>query len=158
MMKKITVFLIYVVMSYSPLINANESKMNTSTKITSATTMLIVKDVKASAEFYRDKLGFKIEFVIEEGTPFASVYRDGYKVYLESCPNCGKDDENSEKVAVKCGVYFMVDDVDALYEEFKSRGVEFRWAPQDQVYGNRDMKLLDNSGYQLLFATDLEKE
>ena len=50
----------------------------------------------------------------------------------------------------------MVDDVDTLYEEFNERGVEFVWTPENQEYGNRDMKLLDNNGYPLLFATDLE--
>ncbi len=138
-------------------IDADEPIMSVKTTLDSATTMLIVKDVKKTAEFYRDRLGFKIEFVVEEGTPFASVWRDGYKVFFESYPDYNEDYEDFEKVAVKCGVYFMVDDVDLLYEEFRDRGAEFVWTPQNQEYGNRDMKLLDNNGYQLLFATDLEE-
>jgi len=157
-MKKIANLLAIALVALSPAIHAKESNMTTSTKLTSATTMLIVKDVKSSAEFYRDKLGFKVEFMIEEGTPFASVFRDGYKIFLESYSSYDRDYEGFEDVAVKCGVYFMVDDVDALHEEFKDRGVEYVWTPQNQEYGNRDMKLLDNNGYQLLFATDLKNQ
>ncbi|MEM9159138.1 MAG: VOC family protein [Verrucomicrobiota bacterium] len=132
--------------------------MNPLAKLSSATTMLIVADVKKTAEFYRDTLGFEIEFVIEEGVPFSAVFRDGYKIFFESYPNYKEDYRNFEKAAVKCGVYFMVEDVDALYEELKGRGAAFAWTPQNQAYGNRDMKLLDNNGYQLLFATELENE
>ncbi len=135
--------------------------MTKNPRLTSATTMLVVEDVKKSAEFYRDKLGFVIDFVIEgdseESTPFAAVRREGYMVYFESYGSYNKDYENFRSVAVKCGVYFMVDDVDSLYEEFKNRDVDFVWPPTTQGYGNRDMKILDNSGYQLLFGTDLEK-
>ena len=131
-------------------------------KLTSATTMLVVKDVKASAEFYRDKLGFTIDFVFEENSddavPFAAARRDGYSVYFESYPSYKKDYANFVDVGVKCGIYFEVDDVDSLYEELKERGVEFAWKPTTQDYGNRDMKIFDNCGYQVIFGTNVENK
>lgn len=140
---------------------AQDNHVMKKNKLTNATTMLIVSDVKRSAEFYRDKLGFKIDFIFEPGpnmmTPFASVSRDRLKVYLESYDKYEEDYRGFEKVAVKAGVYFMVEDVDALYEEFVGRGSEPLWAPHDQSYGNRDFKLLDPDGHQLLFATEIEQ-
>jgi uncharacterized glyoxalase superfamily protein PhnB len=130
--------------------------------LTAANTMLIVEDVKKTAEFYRDKLGFSIDFVFEkndeDSTPFACVRRDSYAVYFESYPSFKEDYETFEDVKVKCGIYFEVNDVDALYEELKERNVSFVWTPTTQGYGNRDMKILDYNGYQILFGTDVENK
>lgn len=135
---------------------ASEAPMN-KTKFSSAATMLIVEDVRESAEFYRDKLGFVIESIFEgdanNPTRYAIVSRDGISIHFESYERFKQDYHDFENVAVKCGVYFLVYDVDALHDEFKSRGVDIAWPPTTQGYGIRDMKVLDPDGYQLNFGT-----
>ena len=86
-------------------------------------------------------------------TCYAMVNRDGIGVHFESYGAYRAEYREDPKVSVKCGAYFLVDDVDALYEEFKSRGLDPIWPPTDQGDGLRDMKVLDLDGYQLLFGT-----
>gem|GEM_PF-4606079 len=116
--------------------------------------MLITASVKRSAEYYRDKLGFEIDFIYEGRIPhqpnYAVVRRDGLEVHFESYEH---DEIVEQEPRVKCGVYFMVDDVDALHEEFVQREGPVGRAPMDQSYGIRDFKVLDLDGYQLLFGS-----
>lgn len=118
------------------------------TLFTSAATMLIANSVKQSAEFYRDKFGFDIDFIYEghiaNQPNYAVVKRDGLEIHFESYEH---DQVKVPESRVKCGVYFMVNDVDSLYEEFLQRGVVVKWPPTDQSYGIRDFKVLDCDGY-----------
>lgn len=127
--------------------------MNPTRLLTSAT-MLIVSSVRRSAEFYRDKLGFEIDFIhegrIANQPNYAVVKRDRLEVHFESYEH---DHALVSEPKVGCGIYFMVADVDALHSEFQARGVEVKWPPTDQDYGIRDFKVLDCDGYQLLFGS-----
>ena len=48
--------------------------------------------------------------------------------------------------------YIWVDDADALYAEFKSKGVNIARNICDQVYGCRDFDVEDCNGYRLCFG------
>ena len=128
-------------------------------KLKSGATMLAVAAVKKSAEFYRDKLGFKVDFAYEGNVPnqpnYAVVKRDSVEVHFESYEHCREPEESLRE---KCGVYIIVEDVDKIYEELLEKGVEAKWPPTDQSYGIRDFKILDCDGYQLLFGTEIKKE
>jgi len=52
--------------------------------------------------------------------------------------------------------YVWVDDADALFEEFKSRGVKMTRNICDQPYGCRDFDIEDCNGYRLCFGQDLQ--
>ena len=115
--------------------------------------MLITASVKRSAEFYRDQLGFDIDFIYEgrvaNQSNYAVVRRDKLEVHFESYEH---DQIEDPEPRVKCGVYLMVDNVDLLHEEFLQRGVIMKWPPTDQSYGIRDFKVLDCDGYQLILG------
>ena len=51
--------------------------------------------------------------------------------------------------------YIWVDDADALYAEFKSKGVTIARDICDQPYGCRDFDVEDCNGYRLCFGHDL---
>jgi len=127
--------------------------------LTSSATMLIASSVRRSAEFYRDKLGFTIDFIYEgheTGQPnHAVVRRDGIEVHFESYEHEGMEIPHCE---VKCGVYFTVADVDGIFDEFIDRGAAPLSPPTDQSYGIRDFKIFDPDGYQLVFGAVIHRE
>jgi uncharacterized glyoxalase superfamily protein PhnB len=52
--------------------------------------------------------------------------------------------------------YVWVDDADALYDEFRAKGVRIARAICDQPYGNRDFDIEDCNGYRLCFGHNIE--
>ncbi|TVR48058.1 MAG: hypothetical protein EA425_14980 [Puniceicoccaceae bacterium] len=141
--------------SYLRFTFCKKEKMN-QTRFTTSAPMLVTKSVKRSAEFYRDSLGFEIDFIYEgfvSNQPnYAVVRRDGLEVHFESYEH---DNVKDPEPRVKCGVYFMVDDVDAFHEELIGRHVAVNYPPTNQSYGIRDFKIFDLDGYQLLFGSPI---
>ena len=54
-------------------------------------------------------------------------------------------------------VLFYVPDVDAWYEEFKSRSVSVHEPPNESLQGLRDMTVIDPDGNKLRFCTRLKE-
>ena len=69
------------------------------------------------------------------------------KSLIEMRPNSAVDPEASAWDA-----YVWVDEADALYEEFKSKGVNIARDICDQPYGCRDFDIEDCNGYRLCFG------
>jgi predicted enzyme related to lactoylglutathione lyase len=114
----------------------------------------IVDDVVATANFYRDKLGFRYERFWGEPPCFAMVYRRGVTIMLKQLetpglmhPNCIADPEDGAWDA-----YIWVENADALYKEFQSKGVTIARPICDQPYGCRDFDIADCNGYTLCFG------
>ena len=61
----------------------------------------------------------------------------------------------STPVVKRGTLYIWVDDADALYAEFKSKGVTIARDICDQPYGCRDFDVEDCNGYRLCFGHDL---
>src|SRR5437867_12391151 len=81
----------------------------------------IVDDVVATANFYRDKLGFHYDRFWGEPPAFCMVKRGGILIMMGQLETKGVMRPN--RLAVENGdawdTYVWVDDADALYEEFK---------------------------------------
>ena len=118
----------------------------------------LVDDVVATANFYRDKLGFRYERFWGEPPAFCMVWRRGVVIMLSQHPKKGLMRPN--RLAVPSGdawdAYVWVDDADALHEEFADKGVKIARQLCDQPYGNRDFDVEDCNGYRLCFGHDLE--
>lgn len=88
--------------------------------------MVMVSDMKASVEFYRDKLGLTLKFESPEWTEFATgattlaLHSGGAKKPVES---------DAEKVAGRCTLGFNVSDIHKTYEELRAKGVNFAMLP-----------------------------
>ena len=121
----------------------------------------IVDDVVATANYYRDKLGFQYERFWGDPPAFTMIWRRGVVIMLGAFgkpglmrPNGAADDD-----AEGCwDAYIWIDEsADTLYEEFKSKGVKIRREIRDEPYGNRDFNIEDCNGYILCFGQNLEQ-
>ncbi len=118
----------------------------------------IVDDVVASANFYRDKLGFEYERFWGEPPAFCMVMRGGIIIMLSQLARTGVMRPNSaaDPHEDAWDAYVWVDDADALHEEFTRKGVTIVRDLCDQPYGNRDFDVLDCNGYRLCFGHSLQ--
>ena len=114
--------------------------------------VLLVRDVIASADHYRDVLGFEcLEFYGDPPT-FCILQRDNLHLMLGQVPH-GQDVTPHWRVVEKmCNVYFWVDDVDALFQEFTSSGATIDYGLCDQPYGCREFGIQDPDCHDIAFG------
>jgi catechol 2,3-dioxygenase-like lactoylglutathione lyase family enzyme len=117
----------------------------------------IVDDVVASADFYRDRLGFRYDRFWGDPPRFCMVQRGGIVIMLSqldeprgSFPNHRVDPERGAWDA-----YVWVEDAEALHAEFVANGVTIARAPCVQPYHCLDFEIDDLDGYRLCFGADL---
>ena len=118
----------------------------------------IVDDVVGTANYYRDKLGFHYERFWGEPPRFCMVRRSGIIIMLGQLDNTGvmRPNHRAEPECDAWDAYVWVETADALYAEFKSRGVTIARDICDQPYGCRDFDVEDCNGYRLCFGHDTE--
>jgi len=103
---------------------------------------LSVKDVRAAADFYANKLGFVVAFTEGDPPTFAGVNLGHVQIFLTK----------GTPVPQGCSVYFVVGDANALCEFHRANGVEIVEVPRDQPYGLREYTVRDLDGYYLNFG------
>ena len=113
--------------------------------LTGAATVLVVQDIGRSRDFYRDVLGFRVGFEYGSPTYYIVLERDDVPIHLLAAAE-------TKRAPGQGGVYIFASDVDALYEEFRSRGAQIPKAPQTYPYGMRDFDMADPDGNQLAFG------
>jgi uncharacterized glyoxalase superfamily protein PhnB len=120
----------------------------------------IVDDVVATANHYRDKLGFQFERFWGEPPCFCMVHRNGVVVMLSQLSKTGVMRPNGRALPEAddaWDAYIWVEEADALFAEFAANGVNIARGLCDQEYGCRDFDVLDNNGYRLCFGQPLEQ-
>lgn len=116
-----------------------------------STPVLPSSDYARSRAFYCDGLGFEI--VMEAGEPpaFAIVRRDGCELFIDGFRGRVRPDAGDHG----WDAYVRVDDVHALAQELRARGVEIAAGPRDTNYGMRELEVVDPDGNRLGFAQEL---
>jgi catechol 2,3-dioxygenase-like lactoylglutathione lyase family enzyme len=127
--------------------------------IASISPSFIVRNVSAAISFYRDMLGFEVEYQQPDRDPFfAIVRRDSAMILVKSVgaeplPNRKR---SAPEVAARWDAYVSVPDPDALATEFTSRGVKFFEPLKDTHDGLRGFEIEDADGYLLFFGRPRE--
>lgn len=114
-------------------------------RLRSASPVLSVDNVPDTAEHYCKMLGFEILSLYGEPPYYAVVERNGVRIHLS-------EREDTSTPIEKCAVYVYVDDADALYEEFKGKGIKMFAPPENQENGMREFELTDYNGHFLMFG------
>jgi predicted enzyme related to lactoylglutathione lyase len=114
---------------------------------------LLVDDVVATANFYRDKLGFQYDRFWGEPPCFCMVRRNGVIIMLSQSEKPGIMRPNQKAQSGDTwDTYIWVDAVDALYAEFQTKGVTIARKICDQPYECRDFDVEDCNGFRLCFG------
>ena len=111
-----------------------------------------VADLAKSIAFYRDRLGFEVEFNYENF--YASVWRDGCRLHLQCAPATPRDQaafEREERIDICVGVT----DAATLSSGFAGKGVEFSTPLRKMPYGT-EFYVRDPDGYILGFVQPVE--
>lgn len=126
-------------------------------QIGSTAACLLVRDVRASAQYYADKLGFVApQLWGDPEVTFAIPQRDDQSIMLARA-NEGKSVQANSSDFGMFGAYFWVRDVDSLHEEFVKNGAEITEEPTDRAYGIREIYVRDPDGHLLCFGSDIDE-
>jgi hypothetical protein len=131
-----------------------ESQIKTAAKCKSICPHFVVPDVLASAEHYRDALGFKIMGYWLDPPVFAIVARDDVEIQFGKSDNGALPSPNIVRRESGLDAYIWVNDLDALYAELQGRGAKILEAPLMRVYKCYELLVEDNFGYRLCFSMD----
>ena len=116
-----------------------------------AATAFVVHDVLRSVEHYRDVLGFHTDFTYGQPTFYAGVERDAVIIHLQAATE-------TKRQPGQGAVNIFVTDVDALYQELRSRGAKTLNEPKDYAYGMRDFDINDLDGNHLCFGMESKQD
>src|SRR5216684_4051320 len=110
-----------------------EPQTKAKAKCKSVSPHFVVPDVVASAEHYRDFLGFKILSYFLDPPVFAVVARDDVVFHFGESDNGAPPSPNVTRRSIGLDAYIWVNDLDALYADLQGRGAKiidnFRAAP-----------------------------
>jgi catechol 2,3-dioxygenase-like lactoylglutathione lyase family enzyme len=118
----------------------------------------VVSDVVASAEYYRDVLGFKIMGYWFDPPVFAIVARDNVEIQLGKSDDATPPSPNRVRREDGLDAYIWVDNVDALYAELQGRGAKILEPPAMRVYKCYELLVEDNYGVRLCFSMDTSSQ
>jgi catechol 2,3-dioxygenase-like lactoylglutathione lyase family enzyme len=114
----------------------------------------LVDDVFATAEFYRDVLGFTFDEFFGDPPSFTIVERDDVRIMFRQVrpakstvarPNRSVMDETFD-------AYIYVSDVDKLATELRAKQADIVEGPINRIYRMRELLVRDCNGYILAFG------
>ncbi len=120
--------------------------------------ILSVPDVDAAAAFYSDKLGFELQFSLQDksgATFFASVGFEACSILLSL--QGPLDIPAAARRSARADVTIIItlaegSDIDVYYEAVRGRAVTITEAIADKFWGNREFSICDPNGYHISFA------
>ncbi len=116
---------------------------------------MTVKDLEASAAWYRDSLGFKIEQRHERDGQLRAVHFSAGKTRLllnQDDGAKGFDRIKGQGISIYITTHQSVDDIAAMA---KSNGAKLDVEPTDMPWGVRMISLHDPDGFKLVIAQPL---
>ena len=112
-----------------------------------AATILPVKDIQASIQFYRDLLDFDLTFTWGAPVDYA-ILKGGDQITIHLTESTNVEVSNQNHIKIYCFVH----DVDALYEAFLARKVQVHTPIGDRDYRMRDFDISDPDGHLISFG------
>jgi len=122
--------------------------------LVAAEPQLFVADIKASCDFFTQRLGFAIVFVYGEPPFYAQVQRDGARLNLRcvDAPLIDSALRERESLLSASMTVATAEEIKQLFLEFQSSGVVFHQTLRAEPWGARDFIVKDPDGNLLLFA------
>jgi len=116
-------------------------------KLTRIAPELPAANLQAALAYYEQKLGFRVAMQMPDGR-YSIVERDDVAIHLF---------QDGVEKHPPTGVHIFTSDIEALYAEFLQSGARLTQAITRKPWGNRDFRVLDDSGNELKFTEPLEE-
>jgi predicted enzyme related to lactoylglutathione lyase len=102
---------------------------------------LPVSDLGKSLAYYEAKLGFRTVMTMQDGD-YAVVERDNVAIHLY----------RADKDTARGSIHIFTEGLDDLHKEFEGRGAKIHQDIARKPWGNRDFRVIDDSGNELKFT------
>jgi hypothetical protein len=110
-------------------------------------------DLPGTLAYYKDKLGFECLGTWQDPPVYAIVVRDQHKIHFRCAePSPTNPDKYSDELL---DAYVLIEDADALYSEYATRGVEFARGLANMPWNSREFVVKDCDGRLLAFGARL---
>jgi len=122
--------------------------------LSSTEAQLFVADIKASCDFYTDKLGFTVAFVYGDPPYYGQVTRDHARLNLRVVgePVFVGDIREREHLLSASLTVASTDEIKQLFLSYQAAGVRFHQTLKKEPWGARTFIVLDPDGNLILFA------
>ena len=104
--------------------------------------ILYVSSLEASQRYYRDKLGFHIDWTDGDPPDFGAVTRGDTQIFM--CQRCQGHPGG--------WIWIFSPDVDAVHADLAKRGATIKSTPENKPWGVREMQVADPDGNVLRIA------
>jgi uncharacterized glyoxalase superfamily protein PhnB len=118
-------------------------------RLTGIAPQFLVDDLDAAMAYYRDKLGFDVDFRYQSF--YAGVSRNGFAIHLKCAPKTVTDRAHRRQNE-HLDAYISVTGVATLYEELRSRGALVTRPLEERPWSCKDFYVEDADGYILCFS------
>ena len=118
-------------------------------RLTGISPQFLVDDLGTAIAYYREKLGFGLDFSYESF--YAGVSRDGFAIHLKCAPK-SVSERARRKQEEHLDAYISVTGVAALHDELRSRGALIIKPVETRPWSCVDFYVEDPDGYILCFS------
>ena len=121
--------------------------------------VFLVDDVEAAAEYYRDVLGFAVDFIWGDDASYGRVVRDDAIIDFVRCETPG---QRNSVAAAGAGhgsdALIVVSEVEDVYVEIQEKGARVLERLEAREYGMLDCMIEDLNGYRLTIGGGLDDD
>jgi len=132
----------------------SEEQASSDCRMKRAAPYFLVDDVFATAEFYRDVLGFTFRQFFGNPPSFTIVERDEVRIMLRQVrpPKAPVARPNRSVMDEAFDAYIYVFNIEQLATELRARKADIVEGPVARVYDMRELVVRDCNGYVLAFG------
>jgi catechol 2,3-dioxygenase-like lactoylglutathione lyase family enzyme len=119
-----------------------------SSKLVNAVITFVTSDVRKTATYYHDVLGFRVVSHYDHAEPFAALYRDSIEIVVVQA-KFGEILPNRTRYGAGYDAYLdpeTVEGVDEFYKEWKGKGANIANPPVMTPYGSYEFVIEDIDG------------
>jgi len=114
--------------------------------------VVLVSNVQTSATFFRDELGFVIDFLHGNPPFYGSVSRGGARLHLRFVHELVITGEVRKREDGLLSAFVVVENIKSLFAEYKDNGVRFAHPLRKEPWGASAFTVLDPDGNWICFA------
>jgi uncharacterized glyoxalase superfamily protein PhnB len=118
-------------------------------KVIGIAPQLVVKDVKKSAEYYKDILGFTIIGLVLEPPVYAMVERDGFQVHFAKS-DTREIKRNKDYRSISHDFIIWVPEIQSFFDEVAAKNAKILEGITVKPYGSREFVIEDYDGHKIL--------